>query len=202
MCLDLQIRQATEGRRCLDDALHSLYQATFHAGRGYEIADVHAAIEAVAGAEVVAKLARLVSGPLDPQLGELLLNVGVTLTFQDAGKPFLGVAFRANTTTVASVMSGSPADGAGIAPGDEVLAANNLRVKPDTWQDVFAAVGKVGRPMQLLVARRGCLTTLTVTPSAGTGKAKLGTCPDATEAQCAARTRWLGDAVTATASQG
>lgn len=193
MCLDLTIRRTTEGKYSIDDALHSLYRSTFDAGRGYELADVHAAIEAIAGAEVVEKLTELVMGPLDPQLAELLADVGVKLTFRDAGKPFLGVAFRANTTTIASVTKGSPADDAGIAPDDEVIAANNLRVKPGNWQTLLAAVGEVAEPMQLLVARRGIMQTLTVIPTSGMGTAKLVVDAEASDEQCAARNAWLGE---------
>jgi predicted metalloprotease with PDZ domain len=201
MCLDLLIRRATEGRHSIDDALRALYQATFLAGRGYEDTDVHAAIEAIAGEGVVAQLRGLVTGALDPQLEELLADVGVDLTFADAGKAFLGVSFKANTTTIASVTKGSPASIAGLAPNDEVLAANNLRIKAGSWRSVFAAVGKVDEPMTLLVARRGILETLDVTPTAAKGTAKLGLRAGATKAQCAARTAWLGDATRAVAQQ-
>ena len=200
MCLDLLIRRESAGKHCLDDALRSLYRATYGADRGYELADVHTAIRTIAGDEVVEKLTRLVTGPLDPQLDELLADVGVALTFADAGKPFLGVSFRANTTKVASVTRGSPADLAGIAPNDELLAANNLRIQSGTWRSVFAAVGKVDTPMSLLIARRGVIETLSVTPTAGRGTARLKLCEDATEAQSQARDQWLGAARAATST--
>ena len=98
-------------------------------------------IEELAGADTVDRLIPLVTGDLDPDLSELLQDVGVELTFKGADKPFLGVAFRANTTTIASVTKDSPAYRAGLARGDEVLAANNLRSKPDRWQGLLAAVG-------------------------------------------------------------
>jgi len=191
LCLDLLIRRKTNGEKSLDTALNDLYRTTFDAGRGYEVADVHAVVESLAGADVVAKLTELVTGALDPELNELLADVGIELTFKGAGKPFLGVAFRANTTTIASVTKDSPAYHAGLAPDDEVLAANNLRVKAGDWQALLTAVGEVDQPMQLLVARRGVINTVAITPTGGTGTATLKLLEDATDAQVAARDAWL-----------
>ena len=193
MCLDLLIRRTTNGARSLDDVLQSLYQTTFAQGRGYEVADVHRVIAEIAGSEVVDKLLELVTGPLDPKLDDLLSDVGIKVQSCEANKPFLGVSFRAGTAVLASFSDGSPADTCGLAPGDELLAITNLRVKAGSWQTTFGAVAQVGKPVELLVARRGVLQSVLATPTAGPGKVKLAANEAASEAQRAAGTAWMGE---------
>lgn len=192
MCLDLGIRRATGGERSLDDVLQKLWQNTFEDGRGYRVEDVHRAITEVGGAERIEPLRALVEGPLDPDLDGLLADVGVRLETSDAGKPFLGIALKGGSTKVASVTREGPAWHGGVAPDDELLAVENLRVTSSTWQNVLAAVARVEQPVELLVARRGVIRSLQVTPGASPGTAKLVRDKSATEAQIAAREAWLG----------
>jgi predicted metalloprotease with PDZ domain len=193
MCLDLSIRRTTDGARSLDDVMQSLYQTTFAQGRGYEVADVHRVIEEIAGSQVVDQLRELVTGPLDPTLDDLLSDVGIKVKNPDASKPFLGVGFRAGTTVLASVTDGSPADTCGLAPDDELLAIANLRVKAGSWQATFGAVAQVDQPLELLIARRGVVRTVQVTPKGGPGKVKLVVNDSAPDSQRAAGTAWMGE---------
>lgn len=173
MCLDLWIRRATDGVASLDDVLRRLYAATFAAGRGYAIEDVHAALAAVAGAEAVAMLEALVADRLDPPLAELLRAVGLKLAFRDADRPYLGVHFDGASMHVGSVSRGSPAYEAGVHPGDELLAVESLRVDGARWGETWAAVAKVGKPVELLLVRRGIVLRLVATPQASPGAAAL-----------------------------
>ncbi|MGK0203164.1 MAG: putative metalloprotease with PDZ domain [Planctomycetota bacterium] len=193
MCLDLLIRRTTDGTHSLDKVLESLYRTTFTQGRGYEVADVYRVIEEIAGSDVVERLRELVTGPLNPKLDDLLSDVGVKLKDREAGKPFLGVGFRAGTTVIASVTDGSPADACRLAPEDELLAVANLRVKPGSWQTTFAAVAQVDKPVELLIARRGVVRSVQATPSAGPGKVKLVVNDAASDAQRSAGTAWMGE---------
>lgn len=192
MCLDLLIRRATKAERSLDDVLRALYQRTFEQGRGYEVEDVNNIIEQVAGTSVAQQLRSMVAEALDPQIDALLADVGIEVKQRDSAKAFLGVGFRAGTTTVASITKGSPADAAGLAPDDELLAIQNLRVAAANWQATFAAVAQVGEPLELLVARRGVVHSLQATPTAGTGIVSLVVQSDASDSQVVARNAWLG----------
>ena len=102
MCLDLGIRRATQGARSLDDVVRELWASTYEQGRGYELDDVHRAIREVASDELVERLQALVTGPLDPELDDLLSDAGIALQIHDDGKPFLGVALKSGTTRIAS----------------------------------------------------------------------------------------------------
>ena len=137
-------------------------------------------------------LRRLVAGPLDPELDACLASVGVLLEAHDAGKPHLGVALKSGSMKVASVTRGGPACHGGVAPGDELLAIQQLRVTNGTWQTVLSSVGHIDRPLSLLVARRGVIRTLEVTPTPGAGTARLTLDPAATPAQLQSRAAWLG----------
>ncbi len=201
MCLDLGLRRATGGQRSLDDVLRQLWRETYEQQRGYELEDVRRAVTEVGGSERFEELREMVAGPLDPALEDVLSYVGVRLETRDDGKPFLGIAFRANSTFVASVTRDEPAFRGGVAPGDELLAVQQLRVTSESWQTVFAAVAEVGAPVELTVARRGVLRTLEVTPAANPGRVQLVADEDATPAQQEARAAWLG-ATRATAAHG
>ena len=192
MCLDLGIRRATDGERSLDDVLRGLWAQTFEQGRGYEISDVDRIVRELAGDEVASQLRDRITGPLDPELAPWLADVGVCVSILDAGKPFFGLALKASTATVASVTRGGPAWEGGVAPGDELLALDGLRVTTGSWTEVVRAVARVGEPTELLLARQGVVQTLQVTPGDSLGRARLMCDPDATPAQREAREAWLG----------
>lgn len=197
MCLDLQLRAATAGRSCLDDVLRSLYAATFAAGRGYRREDVFAAVASIGGPECVAALRAWTEGVLDPDLAILLAPFGLRLVPKDAGRPFLGLSFEAGKTTVATVQADTPAEASGIAPGDEILALAGLRVDSDRWGDVLQAVATVGQPIEVLLARRGVVAQLVITPSAGVGALTIERDPGAGAAAVSLRDAWLPNQRTA-----
>ena len=194
MCLDLLVRRQTGGERSLDDVLQHLYRTTFGEDRGYTAADAERSLTEVAGEGLVEELRRLVEQPLEPNLDELLVDVGVQLEQKGRDRPFLGVAFRAASSTIASVTAGSAAFHAGLAPGDEVLALQGLRVTGGTWQSIYGAVARVAEPLDVLVARRGVVRTLQAVPTTGVGTVGLAIREDATPPQHEARARWLGAA--------
>ncbi|HEB52482.1 MAG TPA: M61 family peptidase [bacterium] len=192
LCLDLAIRRASSGRHSLDDVLRHLWQHTFEQDRGYVLADVEEAVRTLAGEAETELLHAMVQGPLDPPLADLLQDVGANLNSEDLGRPFLGITFKAGTTIAASVIRGSPAFDAGFAPADELLAVQDLRVTASNWRTVLDAVARIGEPLDVLVARRGVIVGLTVTPSAGPGTAHIALDESAGPQELAARRAWLG----------
>lgn len=192
MCLDLAIRRATAGERSLDDVLRALWSQTFDAGRGYEAEDVERIVQEVADADVAAHLRAWTTGPLDPDLDAWLKDVGISITRHEDGKPFFGMNLKAATTTVASVTRGGPACTGGVAPGDELLALNGLRVRGSNWSELVRAVAEVDVAAELLVARQGVVRALHVSPGSSPGRIKLSCDNEATPAQLRAREAWLG----------
>jgi predicted metalloprotease with PDZ domain len=191
LCTDLTIRSATEGRCSLDDVLRELYADTFTDGRGYTADDVLRIAAGIAGDSVAAEIARFVGGTFDPDLVALFAAVGVRLTWKDRERPHLGLAFQSGTTKVATVIADSPAEIGGLAPGDEVLALDGVRVTSESWQELLGALATVGAPLQVLVASRGLVGQRTVTPKAGRGTAQVALDESASPSQAALRAAWL-----------
>ncbi|HEX6812252.1 MAG TPA: PDZ domain-containing protein [Planctomycetota bacterium] len=190
MSLDLVVRLAT-GTCCLDDVLRELYSATFRENRGYSMEDVIAAIDKVAGDGAVRAVLDLVAKSLEPDLKSILADFGIRLVTRDADRPCLGMKFEPGGTTVASVMAGAAAHRAGISPGDEVLAIQNLRVDAPRWQDVFQAAARVDIPLEVLLSRRGVVTRCIAVPQRSPGSVVLEIDGAATQQQQARRDRWL-----------
>jgi len=191
MCLDLFVRRASGGATCLDEVLRELYGTTFLAGRGYSLLDVVTALDRVVGDSASRFLLAMVEQPFEPKLDELLAGFGVRMVIKDAERPHLGITFDAGKTSIASVQSDAPAHRADVAPGDEVLALNDLRVSNDNWQDVFHAVAAVGKPLEVLVARRGVISRRRVLPGRSPGTISLELDSQADERMLALRDGWL-----------
>ena len=191
LCLDLLVRRETKGERCLDHVLRDLYRETYDKGRGYTLADVHAAVERTMGPKGIGALESWTASSLDPDLQDLLLAFGVRLTTREGNRPHLGITFDAGRTTIASLQADAPAHLGGLAPGDEILALQGLRVDNDRWQDVFQAVAVVGEPLEVLFARRGVIVRRTVVPMASPGAPWLELDGKASAEQVALRDGWL-----------
>jgi predicted metalloprotease with PDZ domain len=194
MCLDLLVRRETRGERCLDDVLRDLYRETYAKDRGYTLADVHGAIERTVGPAWIASLETWTTASLDPDLQELLAAFGIRLTNREANRSHLGITFDAGRMTIASLQADAPAQVGGLAPGDEILALQGLRVDSDHWQDVFQAVALVGEPLEVLIARRGVITQRSVVPCASQGVPWFELDSNATAEQLALRLGWLASA--------
>ncbi len=190
-CLDLRIRKLTGGARGLDHVVRQLFERTFGAGRGYTREDVDAVLHEVAGPAATETLHQLVDGELDPDLHAVFADVGIKVVDDGAGSPFLGLTFEAGGTTVAAIQRGSAADAAGLAPQDELLALQSLRVNGGTWRGVLAAVARVGEPLSVLYSRRGMIGTCYAIPTASPGSLRLVPAPEANAEQVALRDSWL-----------
>jgi predicted metalloprotease with PDZ domain len=190
MCLDLLVRRKT-GTQCLDDVLRELYVTTFGRHRGYTMDDVLAAVRKIAGDEAVRALLDLVEKSLEPDLKLLLADFGIRLVAREADRAYLGLTFEPGGTTVATVTAGAAASLAGIAPGDEVLAIQNLRVDAARWSDVFQATARVDAPLEVLLSRRGVVTRCTAVPQRGPGSIVLEIDESAPQSRQTLRDRWL-----------
>lgn len=191
LCTDLAIRRATDGARSLDDVVRGLYRRSFESGRGYTMDDVRAVVRDVAGAATIDLLDRLVGGVLEPDLAATFGTVGVRFALRDTERPYLGVVFDSASTRIASVTVDSPAHRAGLAPGDEILALQDLRVDAGRWQEVLDATARIDGKLEILLARRGVITRATVTPSRSPGSAALELDNAASPGQIALRDGWL-----------
>ncbi len=165
MVLDLAIRDATDGERCLDHALQYLWRDTYKQHRGYERGDVERCLAEAAGEDLTDLLGGLVDGPLDPAIDDALRPFGLELDRAVRKLPHLGVRFTADSTDIHSVVQDGPAYRGGLAPGDEILALDGLRVTSSNWSEVSKAVIRPEQELTILISSRGIVQERRVVPA-------------------------------------
>lgn len=163
--LDLELRRATNGRKSLDDVFLLLWNR--YGERGYPSHAWDAAIIEVGGPQFGPWLKRHIQGtaPFDETLWA---TVGLTVR-RDFSRPDrrpvdLGIIVGSEHDRFLArhVLDHSPAWRAGIAPGDEILAIDNLRVNDLTWNDRLAGYHP-GDSLRLTLFRRDVLREAVVT---------------------------------------
>jgi predicted metalloprotease with PDZ domain len=140
LLLDIMIRDASDNQKSLDDVLAALYRTTYKAGKGFTGAEWWAAVSEAAGGRSFTDFA---SRYIDGRGAFPWAQVG----------PLAGIAFRADSTRevrlgvntfadsgrvyVVSALPGSPAEQAGIRPGDQLIRVGDIEVKDETFGSLF-----------------------------------------------------------------
>jgi predicted Ser/Thr protein kinase len=86
----------------------------------------------------------------------LLLNLVNLIT-----RPATGFEYSRRTWSVTSVLSGGPADRAGIAIGDRIISVNGNVIGPDVYTIYFA---RAGQPLPVVFDRAGVRHTVQLVP--------------------------------------
>jgi predicted metalloprotease with PDZ domain len=165
LCLDLEIRRRSGGRRSLDDVLRRLWAEYGALGRGYDDAHVQLEMEQAVDLDLGAFFDRSVRGREDPDLAAALAGAGLVLRpkreKRDEGEPerppaWLGVNTRADAgrLVVASVPAGSPAEAAGLYAGDEIVAVAGWRVSDEKGLKDRIAARRPGEAVAITAFRR------------------------------------------------
>ncbi len=161
--LDLQIRRRTEGARSLDDVLRTLWK--HHAHTPYPD-DLQPLFEEATGLSLADVFARQIRGTDDPDLAGELAHVGLALAgsadpaqvADGAQAVWLGVTTAGNKVT--GVFDGSPAERAGISPGDELIAIDGFRATTDADLRALCGARTANDALRLSVFRRHRLLEL------------------------------------------
>jgi predicted metalloprotease with PDZ domain len=147
LCLDMELRRLTAGRKSLDDLMRLLWRRYGMTGRGVPENGVEAAANEVAGQDLSALFDRWLRGTEELPLQEIFGTVGVECCFRAAerqqdpgGQPGrntqggpraeLGVLFRnggAQYPELQTVFNGGAAHQAGLSAGDVLIALNGIR---------------------------------------------------------------------------
>jgi predicted metalloprotease with PDZ domain len=211
--LDLEIRRRSGGTKSLDELARMLFERHGRAPGLPEDGVEKAAVELVGDRSLHEWFQRAVHSTEELELDDALSAVGVKAVIapatsaddkggaeedpEDAPQPearsraWLGAALRDKSggLEVASVAEGSPAQAAGIAGGDELVALDGFRV------DLKQRLGRAqpGQVVRLSLFRMDELLEVSV-PLAAAPKDTITFVPDlkATAAQLAAREKWLG----------
>ena len=165
--LDARVREATAGRRSLDDVLKAAY-GRYSGARGFRPGEFEAVASEIAGVDLGDWFDRAIrsTGELDyqPALDWFGLEFASDGPNGDAAAPaWLGLDTRADggRLLVAAVPRGTPGFAAGFNAGDEILAIDDYRVRPAGWRqrlDLYRA----GDEVAILIARRERLARLAV----------------------------------------
>lgn len=168
LALDLQIRRRTEGARSLDDVVRLLWQRHGEPGQPHP-EELQPVFEEATGLALADVFDRQIRGTADPELAEELRHVGLELRaisdpaqLADGGRPvWLGATLTGGKVT--GVHDDSPAQAAGLSPGDELIALDGFRVTGDA--DVRSLTGALGPGdrIELAVFRRARLLRLPLT---------------------------------------
>ena len=90
-----------------------------------------------------------------------------------AGRPartvLLAVLYAVSGLRIVDVVAGSPADRAGLKPGDLVLEAGHRPVATAQSLQSLLFAGAIGRPLPMTVSRRGAMVDVITTPTELTG---------------------------------
>ncbi len=205
--LDATIREATGGRRSLDDAMRLAWRR-FGDGRGYTPAQFREVLEEVAGRSLRDFYAAYVEGTAELDYGPALRWFGLRFAGRSGGPGgaagqappagWLGVELRREdgALRLRHVLREGPGWRAGLSAGDELLAIDGYRVRePDEVERLLRRL-RPGEQVAVTVARRSRLRTLRVRLGAAPSEAQWQLEPDpaASGVQRAHRAEWLASA--------
>ncbi|MDR2364428.1 MAG: peptidase M61, partial [Zoogloeaceae bacterium] len=159
--LDLRLRQGTAS---LDDLMRGLWRDFGSSDKGLTAADIYAAVAVLGGPALARELQAAVEETRDPPLEKLLAQRGVRLTWRAEGgeTPWLGLRHTIveGRIRVVGVLSASPAEQAGLAAGDTLIALAGREVTAKNLESRLA----VDTPVECHYFRHGLLRATTLTP--------------------------------------
>ena len=206
LLFDLEIRSRTNGTKSLDDVMRLLLENHGLPKPGFTDAELKAAFEKVAGADLGDFWRRYVSGNEEIDFAAYLDKAGLQLTrdYQPAtppansktGKPGtigLRTRLQGDRVFVANTLSGFPAYEGGLNTGDEIVAIDGRRVDaasaPERLNDLRAS-----QRVTITFFRRERLMSLELTAvTKPFDRYSIAEMKDAGEAQKALRMAWLNE---------
>jgi len=200
LLLDLRIRATTGNRRSLDDLMRLLWDRYGARGVGYPESgpgSVPELASEVAGEDLGDFFVRYLGSTVELDYASALDAAGLELVpgsvSVDAVEPRLGMRLReeAGRVVITNVLSGGPAERAGLEARDEVAAVDGFRASA-AHLAARLAERAAGEPMRLSVFRRDQLLARAVVPEAATAPLVIRSVASPTEGQRAVRAGWFG----------
>lgn len=190
--LDIEIREATQNARTLDDVLRLMYKR-YSGDKGFTPDDFRATVAEVAGKSLASFFTRYVDGTDELDYGRALSFYGLRFEDEDDDEEpygYLG-AITDSHGNITKVLRDTPAYNAGLEYHDELIAIGDYRVPGDGLTDRLKRY-RPGEDISVLVARRGRLHRLTVTLTEPPDTSfQLEFDPDANALARSRRARWL-----------
>lgn len=168
LAMDLMIRRKSLGEQGLEDVMRQLWQNFGQTGQGVTEDALLQILQDVHGDSMAEFVATCVNSCEDPPLAELLFNFGIEMSWRNSDRmPWLGCKLVADGAEVkiAQVMSGSPAERAGLSAGDMLVALDGLRVTANNQEKALMRL-REGQLHQVHAFRRDELLCVDVVPDA------------------------------------
>jgi predicted metalloprotease with PDZ domain len=203
LVLDLLIRGRTNGKASLDDVMRRMYDefylkspnATYYLrGRGYKTDDLQRVASEVAGFDLNDFFTRYVRGVEVPPYDEALDYVGLHLVREQMREPYNGLTLdweKPRNLTIGTVRNGSPAEDAGLQPGDEILSLGRKGVTRENW---LASLGRYKQGDRIPISVKRDRRTIQATLLLGAPERfeyRIAEKKDASVEQKALRSAWL-----------
>ena len=182
LALDLTIRRDTYDANSLDDLMRALWEHYGKTGKGVPERGIEALAGDVTGLDLGGFFEQALDSTRDPDLGELLATMGIELRMRPSRGPKdlggviddvkqgppradLGIRLQQGVAdpVIGIVLTDSPAQQGGLAPGDTLVALDGLRIQRDQLDDVIAKVPE-GAEVDVHVFRQDELMQFRVRP--------------------------------------
>ena len=141
LLLDIMIRDASDNKRGLDDVFRELYQADYkQKWTGFTGEQWWAAVSRAAGGKSFDEFnAKYIDGREPLPLASVLPLAGFRLTVDSIREPRLGVSSAPDSSgvRVVEVQPGSPAEAAGLRPGDYLVQVGDISVRDPSFGEQF-----------------------------------------------------------------
>jgi predicted metalloprotease with PDZ domain len=199
--LDLSLRERSGGRRSLDDVMRLLWRRFKQAGDGYRGVgedEFAGAVEEATGIDASRLIRAWSEGTRDIDFGPLFAPFGISveraLALDEPHFALLGIktAREGVDCRIANVFDGSPAQDAGLAGGDLLVALGGLRVRAANLDTLLARYA-AGDTVEVVAFRRDELVRTEVTlATRPPPKFVLRADPKANKRAQRLRRQWLG----------
>jgi predicted metalloprotease with PDZ domain len=194
LLLDLLIRKRHRNQQSLDDVMVKMWHQFGKDEIGYTSEQLQEVIEFIAGMDLTDFFKRYIEGTEDLPFNEYLEPFGLQLVPDAEEEPYLGAKVKTDNgrEIVKFVEAGSPAQFAGIDPGDELLAIDGLRLSANGLGDRLKDY-KPKDIIQVTIFHQDELRTLPVTlTSPHTSQYQLKTVEKPSPTQKENFAGWLG----------
>jgi predicted metalloprotease with PDZ domain len=138
LLLDLAIRLKSSNAKSFDDVLRTMWHRFGQPEVGFLPEELERIIQEIAGFDLTNFFDRYLHGLEDLPFDEYLSGFGLCLQPNiEEAIPYTGLSLKTEQgrTIVKAVESDSPAQQAGICPGDELVAFEGLRLDGGAWGD-------------------------------------------------------------------
>lgn len=203
LCLDLQLR--LRSAVTLDDVLRTLWQRYGAQNLGVPEGGLENLAQEISGLDLREFFDRALRSTAELPLAEMLAAFGIHAQLRaqhslideggrSGGKSvgaWAGLKLRAGDTVVAQVLSGSPAQRAGLSAGDQLLALDGLKLNANNWHKRLEQT-EPGRELTLHYFRGDELMSTTITLQAPPQDTWTFTLAEAEGDIMTRRKAWLG----------